>query len=63
MIGAGGAVLGDAASEFTEGHHKHAIEQPRCGQVGMKCLEGAGEFIEKLEVRSRLCGVRVIAGL
>ena len=56
-------VLGNAPSEFTEGHHKHAIEQPRCAEVGMKRLEGAGEFIEELEVRSRLCPVRVISGL
>ena len=63
VVCAGAPVLGDAPSEFAEGHHEHAIEQPRCGQVGVKRLEGAGEFIEELEVRSRLCPVRVISGL
>ena len=63
MVCAGVSILGDAPSEFTEGQHKHAIEQPQCAEVGVKRLKGVGEFIEELKVRSTLCRVRVISFL
>ena len=59
MIGAGGGVFGDSASEFAEAEHGHAVGLASGGKVSMEGFERVGKFGQQTGMGCELVGVSV----